>query len=158
MRAAEVFEMKKVNRNAGMSTTAALLLLAVSMSAHHSESINDQDRIVFVTGTVTQFVFTNPHIQIHLDVKDKDGNLEKWIATAGGPSALRRDGWNSRTLQPGDEITIAGFPYKDGRNILFQLKIVRANGEALPQSDGSRGRWERFLATHPNQELDPRFK
>ena len=140
------------------TVTAALLLSAAAMFAHHSESINDQDRIIFVSGTVSQFVFTNPHIQIHLDVKDNQGNVEKWIATAGGPSALRRDGWNNRTLQPGDEITVAGFPYKDGRNILFQLKIVRANGEALPQSDGSRGRWERFLATHPNQQLDPRFK
>jgi len=149
--------MKKRQR-APLTVTVALLLMAGTMSAHHSESINDQDRIILVTGTVTQFVFTNPHIQIHLDVKDNQGTVEKWIATAGGPSALRRDGWNNRTLQPGDEITIAGFPYKDGRNILFQLKIVRANGETLPQSDGSRGRWERFLATHPNQQLDPRFK
>ena len=150
--------MKHCNQTAALASILGMVLLAVSISAHHSESINDQDRIVFVTGTVTQFVFTNPHIQIHLDVKDKEGNVEKWIATAGGPSALRRDGWNNRTLQPGDEITIAGFPYKDGRNILFQLKIVRSNGEVLPQSDGSRGRWERFLATHPDQELDPRFK
>ena len=148
----------KNSRVVAMTVTAALFLMAGTMSAHHSESINDQDRIIFVTGTVSQFVFTNPHIQIHLDVKDNQGNLEKWIATAGGPSALRRDGWNSRTLQPGEEITIAGFPYKDGRNILFQLKIVRADGAALPQSDGSRGRWERFWATHPNQQLDPRFK
>ena len=149
--------MKKRQR-APLTVTVALLLMAGTMSAHHSESINDQDRIILVTGTVTQFVFTNPHIQIHLDVKDNQGNVEKWIATAGGPSALRRDGWNNRTLQPGEEIAIAGFPYKDGRNILFQLKIVRADGEQLPQSDGSRGRWERFLATHPNQQLDPRFK
>jgi hypothetical protein len=28
----------------------------------------------------------------------------------------------------------------------------------LPQSDGSKGRWDRFLATHPNQQLDSRFK
>ena len=150
--------MKNRERTAAVSATCVVFLLAVSLPAHHSESINDQDRIIFITGTVTQFVFTNPHIQIHLDVKDAEGTVEKWIATAGGPSALRRDGWNNRTLQPGDEITIAGFPYKDGRNILFQLKIVRTSGEALPQSDGSRGRWERFLATHPNQQLDPRFK
>ena len=150
--------MKHIERRAALAMAAALFLLAGSLSAHHSESINDQDRVVFVTGTVTQFVFTNPHVQIHLEVKGDKDNVEQWIATAGGPSALRRDGWNNRTLQPGDEITIAGFPYKDGRNILFQLKIVRANGEPLPQSDGSRGRWDRFLATHPDQKLDPRFK
>jgi hypothetical protein len=148
----------KNKQPAALAAAAALFLAAAPLIAHHSESINDQDRLVFITGTVTQFAFTNPHVQIHLDVKDEQGNVEKWIATAANPPTLRRDGWNNQTLQPGDEITIAGFPYKDGRNILFQLKIVRANGEALPQSDGSRGRWERFLATHPNQELDPRFK
>jgi hypothetical protein len=147
-----------MNRRLAVTLTAALFLVAGALSAHHSESINDQDRIVFVTGTVTQFVFTNPHVQIHLDAKGAQGNIAKWIATAANPATLRRDGWNNRTLQPGDEITIAGFPYKDGRNILFQLKIVRASGEALPQSEGSRGRWERFLATHPDQQLDPRFK
>lgn len=140
------------------SVVGALLLVAGTMSAHHSESINDQDRLVTVTGTVTQFVFTNPHVQIHLDVKDDQDNVEQWIATAGAPRTLRRAGWNNRTLQAGDEISIVGFPYKDGRNIVFQLKVVRADGEQLPQSDGSRGRWERFLATHPGLQLDPQFK
>jgi len=140
------------------TVAAAVFLIAGTMSAHHSESINDQDRLVLVEGTVTQFVFTNPHVQIHLDVKDDQGNVEQWVATAGAPGTLRRDGWNNKILQPGDEIAIVGFPYKDGRNILFQLKIVRADGQVLPQSDGSRGRWERFLATHPDQQVDPRFK
>lgn len=141
-----------------LTLAAALFLIPGTLSAHHSESINDQGRVIMIEGTVTRFVFTNPHIQIHLDVKDDQGNVEQWVATAGAPTTMRRDGWNKQTLQPGDEIAIVGFPYKDGRNILFQLKTVRANGEVLPQSDGSRGRWERFLATHPEQKIDPRFK
>ena len=145
----------------------ATLLLAASqvmaaglLFAHHSESINDQDRLVTIKGTVSRFGFTSPHVQIYLDAKDmeREEDTAPWIATGGNPSSMRRSGWNSKTLQPGEEITLTGFPYKDGRKILFWLRILRANGEELPSADGLQGRLDRFLATHPDQKLDPPSK
>jgi len=138
--------------------TLGQALLVSPLVAHHSESINDQDRLVTIKGTVTRFGFSNPHVQIYLDAKDEDGNAGQWIATGGNPSSMRRSGWNGKTLEPGEEITITGFPYKDGRNILFWLRILQANGEELPTADGLQGRLDRFLATHPDQKLDPPSK
>lgn len=135
-----------------LSVTLGLFIVSDRVLGHHSESINDQTRLVTVTGTVTKFAFTNPHEQIYLDVKGEKGEVEQWIATGGGPSALRRVGWSNKTIEAGEQLTITGFPYKDGQKILFHLKIVRANGEALPLSEGERGRLERFLATHPNEQ------
>lgn len=134
-----------------------LVIVSGSLLAHHSESINDQDRLVTVTGTVTRFVFTNPHVQIHLDATDggDEESVAQWIATGGGPSSMRRTGWNSRLLEPGDEITITGFPYKDGRKILFWLRIIGPDGAEMPSADGLQGRLDRFLATHPDQKLPP---
>ena len=145
-----------------MKTKALLLLLAAvgqvmfvyPLVAHHSESINDQDRLVTVRGTVAKFQFTSPHVQIYLDVKDED-TVTQWIATGGNPSSMRRTGWNNKILEPGDEITITGFPYKDGRKILFWLRIIGPDGEEMPSADGIQGRLDRFLATHPDQKLDP---
>jgi hypothetical protein len=134
------------------------LLAGLPAPAHHSESINDQDRLVTIKGTVTRFVFSNPHVQIYLDAKDEDGNAGQWISTGGNPGSMRRSGWSSKTLQPGEEITITGFPYKDGRKILFWLRILRSSGEELPTADGLQGRLDRFLATHPDQKLDPPSK
>lgn len=127
------------------------------LGAHHSESINDQDHLVTITGAVTKFVFTSPHVQIYLDAKDDEGkeDVAQWIATGGGPSSMRRTGWNSKVLKPGDRITITGFPYKDGRKIVFWLRILGPNGEEMPTADGIQGRLDRFLATHPDQKLDP---
>jgi len=137
----------------------AVLFLATAglLLAHHSESINDEDRLVTIKGKVSSFGFTAPHVQIYLDAKSDQGEEETapWIATGGNPSSMRRTGWNSRTLQPGEEITITGFPYKDGRKILFWLRILRADGEELPSADGLQGRLDRFLATHPDQKLPP---
>jgi hypothetical protein len=140
----------------------AVFLLGTSgpLFAHHSESINDQDRLVTIKGKVSRFAFTAPHVQIYLDAKSDQGEEASapWIATGGNPSSMRRSGWNMKTLEPGEEITITGFPYKDGRKILFWLRILRANGEELPTADGLQGRLDRFLATHPHQKLDPPSK
>jgi len=99
-------------------------------------------------------------VQIYLDANDNQSEdvVAQWIATGGNPGSMRRSGWNSTTLQPGEEITITGFPYKDGRKILFWLRILRSNGEELPTADGLQGRLDRFLATHPDQKLDPPSK
>ena len=139
-------------------TAVGLLMAVLPAVAHHSESINDQDRLVTIRGSVTRFVFSNPHVQIYLDAKDEEGNEGQWIATGGNPGSMRRTGWSSKTLQPGEEITITGFPYKDGRKILFWLRILRSSGEELPTADGLQGRLDRFLATHPDQKLDPPSK
>ena len=144
-----------------MRTKVLLLLLAAvgqvmfacPVVAHHSESINDQDRLVTIKGAVTKFAFTNPHVQIHLDAKDEEGNAGQWIVTGGNPSSMRRTGWNNKILEPGDEITITGFPYKDGRKILFWLRIIGPDGAEMPSADGIQGRLDRFLATHPDQKL-----
>jgi Family of unknown function (DUF6152) len=134
--------------------TAGLMTASAAVFAHHSESINDQNRLVAITGTVTQFGFTNPHANINLDVQDANGNVEHWVATGGGPSAMRRLGWTNTILKVGETITITGFPYKDGRNVLFWLKLERPNGEVLPVEEAITGRLERFLALHPNQKAE----
>jgi hypothetical protein len=107
--------------------------------------------VVTITGTVTKVVFADPHAQILMDVKDDKGNIEPWVGTGGGPSALRKVGWSSMTIKVGEQLTMTGFPYKDGRKILLWLKLVRANGEVLPLSVGETERLARFLAIYGDQ-------
>jgi hypothetical protein len=139
-----------------LSVTVGLLMVSDPMFAHHSESVNDLERIVTVTGTVAKFEFINPHGRIYLDVKDDKGNVEQWLGTGGGPTSMRRWGWHKDTLKVGDQLTMFGFPYKDGRKILLWLRLVRPNGEELPtgqdEPGGKQGRYARYLATHPNEQ------
>ena len=104
-------------------------MVSSSLLAHHSASIYDRDHIVTLTGTVTEFAFANPHVQIYFDVTDGKGNTETWIAESGPPNRLYRAGWTSKTLKPGDKITVTGSPLKDGRKL---LSIKKLEGATVP--------------------------
>jgi uncharacterized protein DUF6152 len=110
---------------------AGLLLLSGSMFAHHSAAIYDRDHMLTLTGTVTVFSFVNPHVEIRFEVTDDKGNKEEWIAESGPPNRLYRAGWTSKTLKPGDRITVTGAPLKDGRKLLSIQKLEGANVPTL---------------------------
>src|SRR5262245_19779650 len=50
---------------------SSILLTTISLSAHHGTAASyDSTRSLTLTGTVTEFVFSNPHAQLYFDVKD----------------------------------------------------------------------------------------
>jgi Family of unknown function (DUF6152) len=110
-----------------------LLLVSASISAHHGGAQYDTKNPVTLTGTVTEYLFTNPHVQIHIDVKDENGNIQKWIAETASPQRLFAFGWNAKTLKPGDKVTVTGAPLKDGQKIVTVIKVVGGNAPVLTQ-------------------------
>jgi len=121
--------------------TAALLLLAASASAHHGNSAYDEQARVTIKGVVTEFVWTNPHSQIYLDVKDKNGAVVHWGVETNSPAILTRAGWTSRSVKPGDEVTIILCPAKNGAPIAYigsgdpGTKVIFSNGKELDFKD-----------------------
>ncbi len=103
---------------------AAFVMTAVPMFAHHAGVLYDREHPVTVSGTVTEFQFINPHARIYFEVKDEDGNLEKWIGETAGPQRLFRVGWNAKTLKPGDKVDVKGAPFKDGRKVMSIFKLT----------------------------------
>jgi hypothetical protein len=128
--------MRKGNRFSAVCTAAGLFLVSGLLLAHHSNSIYDEETCVSLTGTVSKFEFINPHVLIHLDVKDAAGNVVTWATLGGPPNRMSKgSGWTSKTFRQGEELTIVGFPFRDGRaGMLFQ-KIMRADGEVVPLSE-----------------------
>jgi hypothetical protein len=110
-----------------------LLLVSGPLFAHHGGVQYDTKHAVTVTGTVTEFMFTNPHVQIHFDVKDESGNAEKWVAETASPQRLFSFGWNAKTLKAGDKITVTGAQLKDGQKIVSVIKLVGGNAPVLTQ-------------------------
>ncbi len=45
-----------------------LLVVCASMLAHHGNTAYDYEHPATITGNVTEFVWSNPHCQIYLDV------------------------------------------------------------------------------------------
>ena len=99
--------------------------------AHHAQSVYDREHAITVTGTVTDYMFTNPHTQIRIDTKDESGNPTTWTAESGSPQRLYRVGWNKTTLKPGDQVTVTGAPSKDGKHFMSIMKLVGPDGKSL---------------------------
>ncbi len=109
--------------------TAGLLLISGSVLAHHSNALSDKDRLTSLTGTVTKFAFTNPHVAIAFDVKDAQGNVVNWYAFGGSPVALHREGgWTNKTFEVGEPILVRGHVNRDGKPIVLFVRLYRCNG------------------------------
>ena len=108
----------------------ALVSAVVPLSAHHSWPVSF-NRLVTVKGTVIEFMWANPHPMITLEVRTKEGAIEKWLV--GGPATNRMEanGWTRTTVKPGDVITGIGYQFADGQKILRLERAVLADGKEL---------------------------
>ena len=113
-----------------LALAVGIAAAATPLFAHHSWPV-DTNREVTVKGTVTGYNWTNPHVMIGLNVQGANGAVEKW--DVGGPSTARMsgNGWDNRTLKPGDVITAMGYQFSDGQKILRLQKIVMADGKEM---------------------------
>jgi hypothetical protein len=114
---------------------------ALEVKAHHGNSAYDEQARVSIKGVVTEFVWTNPHCQIYLDVKDKNGKAVNWGVETNSPAILTRAGWSSRSIKPGDEVTIIMCPAKNGAPVAYAgsgdpgTKVIFSSGKELDFQD-----------------------
>jgi Family of unknown function (DUF6152) len=109
----------------------ALLFVPGPAFAHHGTSSYDMTQWTTLTGTLTFVEWANPHVLVHFDVKDAQGNTESWTADSPSPRHLVKEGWDKDTLKPGEPITVRGNRAKDGRDLLRLAWLVRAGGQQL---------------------------
>ena len=87
-----------------------LLSAGQVLTAHHSFSVEySQEKPVKLTGVVTKVEWTNPHARFYIDVVGDKGATTNWNIELAAVSALRRNGWTSRSLNVGDTVTVEGF-------------------------------------------------
>ena len=110
--------------------TVAILTVGSPLLAHHTWAV-DRTRAVTVKGTITRLNWSNPHVEILLDVKGENGNVEKWTAGGPGPGRLAGSPWDKSILKPGDMITAVGYPATDGSKLLRTETIVLSSGQEL---------------------------
>src|SRR5258708_3658390 len=110
----------------------ALLAVSGPMFGHHGTAAYDIKNTVTVKGTMTDFRFINPHVQLYFDVKNDKGEVEKWQAELTAPNKLARAGWDKRTLKPGDSITASGYVDKGDGDTMWIRNLIVPHAEALP--------------------------
>ena len=116
---------------------ASLLLVCAPLAAHHGTGTYDSTKSVTLSGTVTEFAFTNPHAALYFDVKDAQGKIVNWAIEMNSPGVLTRAGWNKRTFKAGDQITITVRPAKAGTpvGLINRSQPVMVNGKQVLSGD-----------------------
>jgi len=131
----------------GKLLTAFVLVLAISivslpLLAHHGNAAYDDTRSVTFKGTVTQWVWANPHCVLQLDVTDDSGQKVPWIVETENPTSMTNIGWAKESFKPGDQVTVTALPVKNGKHIGRIVDVVlpggqKLTGKAQPRSDDS---------------------
>jgi hypothetical protein len=99
--------------------TLSLLTISMPMFAHHGGASYDTAKTVTVKGTVTEYIWSNPHVFVKLDSKDETGNTVHWIVEGQNPVSMMAIGWTKNTFKSGDEVEIDAMPAKNGNPVAF---------------------------------------
>ena len=114
---------------------ATALLGGASALAHHAFAAEfDANKPVNLRGPVTRVEWINPHAWIHIDSKNADGTITKWMVEGGTPNTLLRRGITKDSLQIGTEIVVRGYQSKDA----LCKPECRANGRDVTFPDGRK--------------------
>jgi hypothetical protein len=131
-------------RYAGLAVIVLAGLGAIPAFAHHSFAAEyNESQTVTVEGTLTAFLYRNPHTFVEIENTDANGIATKWIAEWFGAGRLSRIGVNADTFKPGDKITITGAPNRDSKQHRLHLKTVERPSDGLKFDRSASGRARR---------------
>ena len=96
--------------------TAALALTSSSPAwSHHSHAMFDHDKEVTITGTVSQWIFRNPHVFLYVDGKAESGETVTYTVEMSNITNMLKVGFTATTFKAGDKVTVTMHPLIDGR-------------------------------------------
>jgi uncharacterized protein DUF6152 len=108
------------------------LLVSAPAFAHHGRAlIYDANKETTVKGTVTEFVWSNPHVQIGIDAVDARGTHRQWLLETSSTPIMATRGWTRKSLKPGDTVTVTFHPGLKGASTGDLIKLVFADGKEL---------------------------
>jgi hypothetical protein len=116
----------------GVLLMAIPLFTTLPLLAHHGgASLYDMSKELTVDATVTEYQWTNPHVEIGLDAKDDKGKVRHWIIEANSPPVMANRGWNRKSLQAGEIIKITFNPSQRGGSVGRFIKLIKADGKEM---------------------------
>ena len=110
----------------------SVFLVTRHVCAHHAfASAFDPDKVVTLTGRISELSWTNPHVAVKVAVRNAAGRSELWTVYGDNPAALERNGWNRRALVVGQQLTVCGYHARAGRNEMSGEHVALAGGVGM---------------------------
>jgi hypothetical protein len=112
---------------------AALTLaaFAIPATAHHSHAMYNTDTKVTVEAKVKEYIWSNPHVWVYLEIPDENGQAVEWILEAAAPARLSRAGWSAQSMKPDDIVTVTFSPLRDGTSGGLVGDVVLVDGNTV---------------------------
>jgi hypothetical protein len=109
----------------------AISIVSLPLSAHHGNAVYDDTKTITLKGTVTQWLWANPHCILHLDVTDESGQVVPWIVETENPTSMFNIGWTKTSMKPGDQVTVTALQVKNGKPIGRIVDVLLPGGQKL---------------------------
>jgi hypothetical protein len=115
-----------------VALVAVVSVATPSLFAHHGRGASfDMNKQVTLKGTVSRVDWRNPHVVIHMDVRDAGGHVVTWAFENAGVSQMAQAGYNRNTLKLGQEITAVVNPAANGSPTAIVVKVILADGSEI---------------------------
>jgi hypothetical protein len=108
-----------------------VLSASTLLGAHHGAATFDTATELTLKGTVTEWLWFNPHCFLKFDVKDESGAVRSWAAETQNPTSMSTRGWGRTSFKPGDAVTVTVLPSKTGAPVGVIKSVVLADGRTL---------------------------
>ncbi len=70
------------------------------------------EEVVLEDAVVVELLFVNPHARLIFDWTDSEGTLAEWEGELSGSNELVRSGIYADLVEPGERITVKGWPHR----------------------------------------------
>jgi hypothetical protein len=111
---------------------AATVMIAATVSAHHSPAAFDMSAQITIQGTISRLDWTNPHVYIHVKGQTASGTPAEWMFETDPVPILTRSGWRRELLAVGAPVTVRAHPDRNSqRNHALLVSIGLRNGVVL---------------------------
>ena len=115
----------------GTVALALLLAAGVPASAHHGADTFATGKQLTLKGTVTEWIWANPHCFLRFDAKDDTGTVRNWVAETQNPVSMTARGLSRSMVKAGDQVTVTVEPAKNGEPVARLLSVVLPDGRTL---------------------------
>ena len=118
---------------AGILLAAAWLAASAPAAGHHGAASFDTEKTLTLKGTVTEWLWANPHCFLKIDAKDDTGMVRNWNLELGNPTDSTIAGYRRTLFKPGDVVTVTVTPVKSGAPVGRLRTVELADGRKFPQ-------------------------
>src|SRR4030095_1428869 len=108
-----------------------VLLISVPLAAHHGAAALHTGKGLPLKGTVTEWIWSNPHCFLQFDAKDDTGTVRNWAVETQNPTAMTQRGFSRTLFKARGEVTVSHDPVKTGQPIGRLLTVTLASGQKL---------------------------